>query len=234
MPGAIEALVKAGTEKAMKNGETVPDLGETWAFTQRDGSTLYVTNYWLDVDNAADTVVSIDYGKYLEFVITTAKLKTAPAFENFGTPLQYRMNEFNLSGDETTVYSHWLGWSWENDIIAGNGVGMDDTGLTFAQFMETNAGKAVVDQMKMINPMPYLLSREGDSAPYWYVRHGIRDRDTSFAVEVALFYAIQNDRTVKDANYALAYMQPHGGNYDVQEAYGWLAEVLAQAQHGKH
>ena len=88
MPGAIEALVKAGTEKAMANGETVPDLGEDWAFTQRDGSVLVVTNDWLDVDNDTDTVVSIDYGKYLEFVATTAKLKTAPAFENYGTPLQ--------------------------------------------------------------------------------------------------------------------------------------------------
>ena len=222
MPDAIKALVKAGTEKAMANGVTVPDLGETWTF-----GTLVVTNNWLDVDNGTDAVVSIDYGKYLEFVTTTAKLKTAPAFENYGTPLQYRMNESDLSGNETTVYSHWLGWSWEHDIIAGNGVGKDDTGLTFTQFLETQAGMDVVDQMNMINPMPYLLSEEGDSAPYWYVRHGIRDRDTSFAVEVALFYAIQNDPTVKDANYALAYMQPHGGNYDVQEAYDWLAEVLA-------
>ena len=222
MPDAIIALVKVGVEKAMVKGEIVPDLGETWTF-----GTLVVTNNWLDVDNATDKVVSIDYGKYLEFVTTTAKLKTAPAFENFGTPLQYRMNESDLSGDETTVYSHWLGWSWENDIIADNGVGLDDTGLFFDQFMRTKAGKAVAEQMKMINPMPYLLSPEGDSAPYWYVRHGIRDRDTSFAVEVALFYAIQNDQTVKDANFALAYMQPHGGNYDVQEAYGWLAGVLA-------
>jgi hypothetical protein len=230
MPGAIVALVKAGTEKAMVDGETVPDLGEDWAFTQRDGSVLVVTNDWLDVDNDADTVVSIDYEKYLAFVTTTAALKTAPAFENYGTPLQYRMNESNLSGDETTEYNHWLGWSWENDVISGNGVGMDDTSFTFAQFMETGAGRAVVDQMNMINPMPYLISDEGDSAPYWYVRHGIRDRDTSFAIEAALFYAIQNDSTVKDANYALAYMQPHGGNYDVQEAYGWLAEVLAAAE----
>jgi len=229
MPRAIEALVKAGTEKAMAAGETVPDLGEDWAFTQRDGSVLVVTNDWLDVDNDTDTVLSIDYGKYLEFVTTTAKLKTAPAFENYGTPLQYRMNESNLSGDETTEYSHWLGWSWDNDIIPDNGVGLDDTNLTFDMFMKTAAGQAVVQQMKMINPMPYLISdEEGDSAPYWYVRHGIRDRDTSFAVEVALFYAIQNDPTVDDANYALAYMQPHGGNYDVQEAYGWLAGVLAQ------
>lgn len=230
MPGAIVDLVEAGTEKAMAGGETVPDLGEDWAFLQRDGSVLVVTNDWLDVDNDADTVVSIDYGKYLEFVVKTAKLKTAPAFENYGTPLQYRMNESDLSGDETTEYNHWLGWSWENDIIPDNGVGLDDTGLTFDQFLQTKAGRAVVRQMEMINPMPYLLSHEGDSAPYWYVRHGIRDRDTSFAVEAALFYAIEADSTVKDANYALAYMQPHGGNYDVQEAYGWLAEVLAAAE----
>ncbi len=230
MPGAIVGLVKAGVEKAMANGEIVPDLGEDWTFIQRDGSELVVTNDWLDVDNGAGTVVSIDYDKYLEFVCKTAQLKTAPAFENYRTPLQYRMNESNLSGDEDTVYSHWLGWSWENDNIPDNGVGWDDTLLTFDEFMATAAGKAVVHQMKMISPMPYLLSDEGDSAPYWYVRHGIRDRDTSFAVEAALFYAIQNDSTVQDANYALAYMEPHGGNYDVQEAYGWLAEVLAAAE----
>jgi hypothetical protein len=234
LPGAIKALVKAGTEKAMKNGETVPNLGENWEFTQRDGSVLVVTNDWLDVDNDTDTVMSIDYGKYLEFVCKTAKLKTAPAFENYGTPLQYRMNESNLSGDKKTEYSHWLGWSWDNDIIPDNGVGLDDTKLTFDKFMKTAAGKAVAHQMKMINPMPYLVSEQGDSAPYWYVRHGIRDRDTSFAVEAALFYAIMNDPTVMDANCALAYMQPHSGNYDVQEAYAWLAEVLAGKHHGKH
>ncbi len=227
MPGAIMALVKADLEKAMaEEGETVPDLGETWSFIQRDGSTQVVTNDWLDVDNVANKVVSIDYGKYMEFICTTALLKTSPAFENFGTSLQYMMNESNLTGNKATEYNHWLKWSWENDVIPGNKVGKDDTGMTFEVFMDTADGKAVAKQMKMINPMPYLLSDEGDSAPYWYVRHGMRDRDTSFAVELALFYAIQNDPTVKDANFAIAYMQPHSGNYDVQEAYAWLAGVL--------
>ncbi len=227
MPGAIKALVKADVENAMaQEGETIPDLGETWTFIQRDGSKQVVANNWLDVDNAAHTVVSIDYGKYLEFVCTTAQLKTTPAFENYGTSLEGQMNESNLSGDKGTEYSHWLGWSWEHDVKAGNVVGSDDTGLSFDEFMKTVAGKAVKLQMKMINPMPYLLSKEGDSAPYWYVRYGMRDRDTSFAVEVALFYAIQSDPSVKDANCAIAYMQPHSGNYDVQEAYAWLAGVL--------
>jgi hypothetical protein len=80
----------------------------------------------------------------------------------------------------------------------------------------------------MVSPMTYLNSR-ADSAPYWYVRHGMVDRDTSFAVEVALYYAILEDPSVKDANFKLAWMRPHSGNYDVQEAYAWLAGVLAKA-----
>jgi len=227
MPSAIMALVKADLEKAMvKGGETIPDLGESWTFIQRDGKEQVVTNDWLDVDNEADTVVSINYVKYLEFVCKTAQLKTAPAFDNYGTSLQYRMNESNLSGNKVTEYSHWIEWSWEHDVTTGNGVGADDTGFTFDEFMKTAAGKAVAMQMKMINPIPYLLSDEGDSAPYWYVRYGMRDRDTSFAVELALFYAIRSDPTVHDANFGIVYMQPHGGNYDVLEAYAWLADAL--------
>lgn len=141
------------------------------------------------------------------------------------------MNESNLSGSNTEEYSHWLEWAWENDVKPGNNVGLDDTKLDYDQFIATDAGKAVVAQMQMVNPLPYLISdTEGDSAPYWYVRHGLRDRDTSFAVEASLFYALQNDATVKDADCALAYMQPHSGEYDVQEAYAWLAGVLAAAK----
>ena len=52
--------------------------------------------------------------------------------------------------------------------------------------------------MDMSNPMPYLLSdAEGDSAPYWYFRHGMKDRDTSFDVPVALYYAVLNASDVE-------------------------------------
>ena len=45
--------------------------------------------------------------------------------------------------------------------------------------METEDGKALAKQMEMASPIPYLLSN-GQSAPYWYVHHGMRDRDTAF------------------------------------------------------
>jgi hypothetical protein len=225
MPGAIVALVKADVEKKLKAGVNVPDLGEDWSF-QTGNTMLVVKNDWLDIDKGAKTVVSINYDKYLEFVCKTAKLKTAPSFDNYGTPHLYQRNESNLSGNLAQEYSHWIKWSWENDNIKGNGVGLDDTGLSFEAYMASPAGKAVVQQMKMINPMPYLISDEGVSAPYWYVRHGMRDRDTSFNVPVALYYALYNDPTIKDVNFAIAYMQGHGGNYDVREAYAWLAGIL--------
>ncbi len=84
--------------------------------------------------------------------------------------------------------------------------------------------------MKMINPMPYLVSdTEGNSAPYWYFRHGMLDRDTSFAVEAALYYAVLNAHDVSNVNFELAWLKGHGGDYDVPEAYEWVAEAVDNA-----
>ncbi|MNU11827.1 hypothetical protein D3C72_2599870 [compost metagenome] len=56
------------------------------------------------------------------------------------------------------------------------------------------------------------------------------DRDTSFAVELALYYAVLNDETVEDVNFKLTWLRPHSGSYDVQEAYSWLSEKLSAAK----
>jgi hypothetical protein len=71
------------------------------------------------------------------------------------------------------------------------------------------------------------------TAPYWYVRHGTRDRDTSFIISINLSRALQADKRVKDVNYALSWNQPHAGNYDVPEAMAWIAGVLKAADRGK-
>lgn len=59
------------------------------------------------------------------------------------------------------------------------------------------------------------------------IRHGLLDRDTAFALQVTLAAAVRNNPAVKAVNFKLAWMQGHAGNYDVQEAYAWLAETLA-------
>jgi hypothetical protein len=49
-------------------------------------------------------------------------------------------------------------------------------------------------------------------------------------VEVALATAARNDADVKSVDFRLPWMTPHSGDYDVQEAYAWLADVLAKAK----
>jgi hypothetical protein len=118
-------------------------------------------------------------------------------------------------------------YAWNNNEVLGDGSGFDDTGKTWDSYIADPA-TILDDQIKMVSPMPYLNSA-ADSAPYWYVRHGVVDRDTAFAVEVALYYGILDDPSVKDVNFELAWLQGHGGNYDVQEAYAWIAGILAKA-----
>jgi hypothetical protein len=140
------------------------------------------------------------------------------------------MNESNLAGTPTQEYSAFSEWAWNHNAVPGGGIGWEDVGLPWRGYIQTDAGKAVVKQMEMIDPMPYLVSdTEGDGAPYWYYRHGMLDRDTSFAVEAAMYYAVLNAGGVHNVNFEIAWLKPHGGDYDVPEAYEWLAEAVDNA-----
>jgi hypothetical protein len=86
----------------------------------------------------------------------------------------------------------------------------------------------VLTQVRLINPMAYIGSA-ASRAPYWYVRHGTRDRDTAFTVSVNLSRALAADARGADLNYRLAWNQPHAGNYDVPEAMAWIAQTLKAA-----
>lgn len=190
----------------------------------------YPDSSWYSVD--ADGKATVDMDKYLYFVVQNRALKGVPAADNVGSPLPFTppFSESSLGGTTSQVYSNFAEWSWNNNAIPGDGVGWDDVGLPWGGFIQTDAGKAVLQQMKMINPMPYLVSgTEGDSAPYWYFRHGMMDRDTSFAVEAALYYAVLNADGVDNTNFEFAWLKPHSGDYDVPEAYEWAAEAVDNA-----
>ncbi len=235
MPEAIMAYAKASIEKALEDGKNVPNLGEAWDATTwpsyapdyaPESLTSYV-NDWFSYD-AVGTVTVHSYENFLKYVKATTDLKGAPSFDVTGTSevgASVGKGETNLFGAADVAYSNFMAWAWNNNNVAGDGSGLDDTGLFWNQYI---GGSELEKQIKLINPLPYLISRkDGDSAPYWYVRHGLRDRDTSFAVEMELFYAIDNDPSVLDVNTALAYDTGHAGNYDVLEAYEWLADILA-------
>ena len=169
-----------------------------------------------------------DYGKHLYYLALYTTLKPAPSFSNQGL-YDIMMNEDNLFGSDRDEYCPFNPYSWNNDTRR-NGVGKDDTGLSWDEFVATEAGKALALQTKMTCAMDYLLEGESDAAPYWYVRHGMDDRDASWAVEATLFASIMNSPKVKGHDVGFAWLKPHSGDYDVPEAYAWLKSVLRRAR----
>ncbi|HME44256.1 MAG TPA: subtype B tannase [Syntrophorhabdales bacterium] len=222
---AIKAAAEYGVEKAYR------ELG-TAQMAADSSSSTYPDSSWYSVNKKGKATVNLD--KYLYFVAKNTQLKGIPASDNLASPLpkpEPSHNESTEAGTTSQAYSNFDDWAWNNNAIKGDGVGYDDTGLQWKDFIQTNAGKAVVKQMDMISPMPYLVKGTGDAAPYWYFRAGMKDRDTSFDVPVALYYAVLNSRYVDDVNFNLAWLKPHAGDYDVPEAYEWVAEAVDNAKY---
>ncbi len=218
---AIKAIVEKEIEEAYVEVGPTQMAADINALSYNDSS-------WYSIDSNGKATLDLD--RYLYFIVQNQALKTPPAFDNYKTVLQGAMNESNLAGTTAQEYSNFAEWSWNHNGVLGDGIGSDDTGLLWRDYIHTDAGKAVVKQMDMVDPMPYLVrDTHGDSAPYWYFRHGMRDRDTSFAVEVALYYAVLNARDVSNVNFEIAWLKPHGGDYDVPEAYEWVAEAVDNA-----
>ena len=181
-----------------------------------------VNNGWVVFN--ADGTFTYDLDKHLAYLARYTTLKVAPAFSNTGL-YGNAQSEDTLFGSETDPYSPFNAWSWDHDAQT-NQVGRDDTGLSWEDFLQTEDGRRLALQVKMASAIDYLIEGKSDTAPFWYVRHGMDDRDTSFAVEATLFAAVKNSAKVTDANVGFAWLRPHSGDYDVPEAYTWLKDIL--------
>ena len=225
MRAAIRAHVLAAVEKHIAEGGTVPAMGETVSFKRR-GRTIEAENTWLSM---TDGKPDMDFDAYLAFVAKITALKTAPAFDTTANTGHAEIaGEDTLFGPADLPYMNFTPYGWNHNDVAGDGSGADDTGLDFAAYT-AGEGAELARQIALLSPFTY-LGTDADAAPYWYVRHGMIDRDTAFPVPVALALAAQGDDSIRDVNFALPWMTPHSGNYDVQEAYAWLADKLAEAE----
>lgn len=219
---ATQALVKQEIERQIAKGTAVPQLGGSF-ITSR--ATL--PNDWLTLSGTGTsaTVSGFDYAKFVNYVAANQALKTVVAFDAVGVTGNPNVSgETNLFGSSAFQYSNFTDWTWTNNAIKGDGSGVDDTGMTWTQYLASSTNN-LATQIKLINPLAY-LNTNADSAPYWYVRHGMVDRDTSFAMQTLLYYAIKGDASVKDVNFKFPYLVGHSGNYDVQEAFAWIKAKL--------
>ena len=215
-----EAIVEVGREQMRQDIDILLSNGKEsggpkdWLILNEDGTFTY------------------DFAKHLNWVAYNNKLKVVCAFSNKGLPWA-STNEDSLFGTTAYEYSAFEAYSWDHDSVEGNGCGLDDTGLTWEEFLATEEGQFLALQMRMSNTVEYLNDREGDDAgvkaPHWYVRYGMNDRDSSFAVETILRYSMSNNPDIEDMSFEFAWLKPHAGDYDVTEAYTWLDGVLAAA-----
>ncbi|GGS32436.1 subtype B tannase [Streptomyces griseoviridis] len=229
MPATLEQEVvrSAETYLAADPAHTVPPLGGTFLITSQ-GTTKSYVNDWIDVDPATRTVRSVDMAKYLAFVATQATLKTTPAFDAVGVDGNVTSGtETDLFGPPSQKYLNYTGYGWDHNDVAGDGSGLDDTGLTWKQYTSRKS-TTVDDQVHLVDPMDF-IGTSADTAPNWYVRHGTRDRDTALTVSVNLDRALAADRQVENLDYRLAWNQPHAGNYDVPEAMAWIDGAVRKA-----
>jgi hypothetical protein len=240
MIDAIKAQVIKSAEIYMSAApaNVIPELGQPMTYTsggppgQPPVTGSYI-NDWINVDNARNKVISVNMTNYLKFVATQNTLKGVPAFDAWGlSGVNPGLTESTLFGSSSVPYSNYTEYTWDHNDVAGDGSGIDDTGLTWAQYIK-KPSTSLGDQIRLIDPMDYVNTR-ATTAPNWYLRVGTRDRDTAFTVALNLDRALAADRSVNNVDYQLAWNQPHAGNYDVPEAMKWIATTLAHAGASRH
>lgn len=226
-----QALMQEEIQRQIAKGTAVPPLGANFVTTRAT-----VANDWLTLTGSGSTatVANIDYTKFVKYVATNQALKTVVAFDavgvtgnkNAATGAWNMTGETNLFGSNAQTYANFTEWTWLNNQVLGDGSGFDDVGGTWAQYL-ASSGNTLGKQLKLINPVAYLTATGSTPAPYWYVRHGMVDRDTAFAMQTVLYHAVRNNTAVRDVSFKYPYLVAHAGNYDVQEAFDWIKTKVA-------
>ena len=141
---------------------------------------------------------------YLNYVVSTQPLKTAPAFDTMG-----------VAGGRA---------SGENEEF-GNKAG---SSVNFTEYSAAKTGSVLTDEIRenvrLMNPMNFIGDGVTDVAPHLYIRHGARDRDTSFPVPINLALKLQN--AGKNVNFLLAWNRPHSGDYALDELFEWIGGIV--------
>lgn len=153
---------------------------------------------------AGEYIIDLDMDKYLNYVVSTQPLKTAPAFDTQGVVGQNASGENEEFGD------------------------CKGSSVNFTDYSAAKTGTAVTPEIAanvvLLNPMNFIGDGVTDVAPHWYIRHGARDRDTAFPVPVNLALKLQN--AGKDVNFLLAWNRPHSGDYALDDLFQWIKSLF--------
>ncbi|MCD7797154.1 MAG: alpha/beta hydrolase [Clostridiales bacterium] len=157
---------------------------------------------WLDV--CGGKAVAMDFYGYAKDI---TRMKTASAFDD----ITMTSTENNLFGDKYNDYAHFTKYSTCHSTANGK-----------------TAQKKII---KMLNPMYYIEDEKAESAKYFRIRHGERDRDTSIAISAILSLKLKEIGC--NVDYAAPWDIPHSGDYDLDEydldeLFAWINKIVKE------
>ncbi|AYZ74032.1 alpha/beta hydrolase [Fusobacterium necrophorum] len=134
------------------------------------------------------------------FLHSEKRRKSPPAFDSF----DLKSAENELFGNKKQNAQHFTEYSLKHS--------------------KQNGGMVKEEVIKEMNPMNYLEDEEVNIPKYWRIRHGTSDRDTSLAIPVILATKLQN--LGYEVDFFLPWKQGHGGDYDLEELFQWMDEIV--------
>ena len=144
-------------------------------------------------------VNALDYNAYIKYI---ERMKTPPAFD----ALDMTSPENNLFGTATVPNLHFTSFAQE----------------------QSKATSPLADPLlvKMMNPMHYIGAPQSATSKHWRIRHGAKDKDTSFAIPVMLATLLENKGYA--VSLELPWEKPHSGDYDLNELFAWIDGICAK------
>lgn len=149
---------------------------------------------WLTLENGR--VTDVDLAAY---AVWATRMKAAPAFD-----------KFDLS-------------SGENDEFGTR----ENAPRHFTQFSQSHSEKggamADAEQIRLLNLLYYIGTKEVQTARHWRIRHGAKDRDTAMPVPAILSLKLQEAGC--DVDFFSPWGQGHGGDYDLKQLFDWMDSI---------
>ena len=150
---------------------------------------------WLNVEDGK--AIGLDFEAYVK---NMGRMKTPPAFDAFDMTAP----ENQLFGTYSVNAQHFTQFSYKNSPDKG-----------------TLANSEII---KMMNPLYYIGTKNNTTSPYWHIRYGTIDNNTSLAIEVIIATILKNKGY--EVDFQLAWDRPHMGDYDLDELFDWIEKII--------
>ena len=158
-------------------------------------------------NNNTDFVTDIDLDKYLSYVASVTPLKTPPAFDQYGVLIDTPTPENNVFGNSEGTPANFTDFSLRHPLHNSS----------------ATLDKDMVHRVFIMNPMNFISENSTSVAPHWFIRHGAKDRDTSFLVPINLATKLKNSGF--DVNFFIPWNRPHSGDYNLDDLFNWIDNV---------